>query len=77
MSEKRALEDTNANVDPTRVLTAGDSDSHAKLEAGDAEQRAAEQSQLDGDDAPPPTRLYKRRWLFVLLFSSYSLCNSY
>lgn len=23
------------------------------------------------------TRLYKRRWLIVLLFSSYSLCNSY
>lgn len=27
--------------------------------------------------APPPTRLYKRRWMIVLLFSSYSLCNSY
>lgn len=24
-----------------------------------------------------PTRLYRRRWLIVLLFSSYSLCNSY
>ncbi|CAL8316179.1 unnamed protein product [Merluccius merluccius] len=24
-----------------------------------------------------PTRLYKRRWLIVLLFSSYSLCNSF
>lgn len=24
-----------------------------------------------------PTRLYKRRWLIVLLFSSYSLCNAY
>uniref|UniRef100_A0A3P9I915 Choline/ethanolamine transporter FLVCR1 n=1 Tax=Oryzias latipes TaxID=8090 RepID=A0A3P9I915_ORYLA len=27
--------------------------------------------------APPPTRLYRRRWFIVLLFSSYSLCNSY
>ncbi|TRY88480.1 hypothetical protein DNTS_005160 [Danionella cerebrum] len=26
---------------------------------------------------PPETRLYKRRWLIVCLFSSYSLCNSY
>uniref|UniRef100_A0A3B4AXK5 Feline leukemia virus subgroup C cellular receptor family, member 2a n=1 Tax=Periophthalmus magnuspinnatus TaxID=409849 RepID=A0A3B4AXK5_9GOBI len=25
----------------------------------------------------PPTRLYKRRWLIVCLFSSYSLCNSF
>ncbi|KAI5618864.1 feline leukemia virus subgroup C receptor-related protein 2, partial [Silurus asotus] len=25
----------------------------------------------------PPTRLYRRRWLIVLLFSSYSLCNAY
>ncbi|KAF4084253.1 hypothetical protein AMELA_G00126590 [Ameiurus melas] len=24
-----------------------------------------------------PTRLYRRRWLIVLLFSSYSLCNAY
>ena len=77
MGEKQAPEDTNANVDQTRVLTAGDSDSHAKLEAGDAAQRAADHGQLDGDDALRPTRLYKRRWLIVLLFSSYSLCNSY
>uniref|UniRef100_A0A3P9JZ21 Feline leukemia virus subgroup C cellular receptor family, member 2b n=1 Tax=Oryzias latipes TaxID=8090 RepID=A0A3P9JZ21_ORYLA len=27
--------------------------------------------------APLPTRLYRRRWFIVLLFSSYSLCNSY
>lgn len=25
----------------------------------------------------PTTRLYKKRWLIVCLFSSYSLCNSY
>ncbi|KAJ8269950.1 hypothetical protein GJAV_G00108600 [Gymnothorax javanicus] len=25
----------------------------------------------------PPTRLYKRRWFIMLLFSSYSLCNSF
>uniref|UniRef100_A0AAY4C6L8 Major facilitator superfamily (MFS) profile domain-containing protein n=1 Tax=Denticeps clupeoides TaxID=299321 RepID=A0AAY4C6L8_9TELE len=26
---------------------------------------------------PPATRLYRRRWLVVLLFSSYSLCNAF
>ncbi|XP_030637596.1 choline/ethanolamine transporter flvcr2b [Chanos chanos] len=28
-------------------------------------------------EAVPVTRLYKRRWLIVFLFSSYSLCNSF
>uniref|UniRef100_A0A8C1MBE4 Feline leukemia virus subgroup C cellular receptor family, member 2b n=1 Tax=Cyprinus carpio TaxID=7962 RepID=A0A8C1MBE4_CYPCA len=28
-------------------------------------------------NAPPETRLYKKRWIIVFLFSSYSLCNSY
>ncbi|XP_042602361.1 feline leukemia virus subgroup C receptor-related protein 2-like isoform X1 [Cyprinus carpio] len=27
--------------------------------------------------APPETRLYKKRWVIVFLFSLYSLCNSY
>ena len=35
----------------------------------DVEEPPAEQLQ--------PTRLYVKRWLIVLLFSSYSLCNSY
>lgn len=54
-----------------------------------AEQRVLENHQAeDGETLPgdqpleggleaPPTRLYRRRWLIVLLFSSYSLCNSY
>lgn len=39
--------------------------------------------QVDGDQRQedhgeqPHTRLYRRRWMIVLLFSSYSLCNSY
>lgn len=28
-------------------------------------------------ETPGPTRLYKRRWFIVLLFSSYSLCNAF
>ncbi|XP_052391725.1 feline leukemia virus subgroup C receptor-related protein 2 isoform X1 [Carassius gibelio] len=28
-------------------------------------------------NTPPETRLYKKRWVIVFLFSSYSLCNSY
>uniref|UniRef100_A0A3Q1IC04 Uncharacterized protein n=1 Tax=Anabas testudineus TaxID=64144 RepID=A0A3Q1IC04_ANATE len=30
-----------------------------------------------GSDSALPTRLYKRRWLIVFLFSSYSLSNAY
>ncbi|XP_062406213.1 heme transporter FLVCR2-like isoform X4 [Sardina pilchardus] len=32
---------------------------------------------VSADKRQPATRLYKKRWLIVLLFSSYSLCNSY
>ncbi|KAG1938429.1 feline leukemia virus subgroup C receptor-related protein [Pimephales promelas] len=31
----------------------------------------------DHHNTPPETRLYKKRWIMVCLFSSYSLCNSY
>lgn len=45
--------------------------------------RERAEAQGEGTDArtecaqESPTRLYRRRWLIVLLFSSYSLCNSY
>lgn len=71
MNEKQALGDSQATADETKVGL----ESHAKLEAGDAAQPD------DGGRRPdaelPPTRLYRRRWMIVLLFSCYSLCNSY
>ncbi|KAG5857559.1 hypothetical protein ANANG_G00020730 [Anguilla anguilla] len=47
-----------------------------------------EKSNKQGDNAPvqtelknvssePTTRLYKRRWVIVFMFSSYSLCNAF
>lgn len=77
MSEKQALGDTTLNEDQTKG-NGVDLENHVKLdEAGDAVQCADNQSQLDGHEALRPTRLYKRRWMIVLLFSSYSLCNSF
>lgn len=32
---------------------------------------------LEHHNPPPETHLYKKRWIIVCLFSSYSLCNSY
>lgn len=32
---------------------------------------------LNDNESSQPTRLYKRRWFIVCLFSSYSLCNSF
>ncbi len=43
----------------------------SKTDATDAEVNFEQRS------APPETHLYKKRWLIVVLFSSYSLCNSY
>lgn len=73
MSEKPTLEDSKLYEDQTEA----DSKNHAKLEAGDAARRADGHDQRDGVEAQRPTRLYKRRWMIVLLFSSYSLCNSF
>jgi len=73
MSEKRALGDTKLNGDQTKA----DLVNHVYPEAGDAAQRSDCQSHQDGQEAQRPTRLYKRRWMIVLLFSSYSLCNSF
>ncbi|KAM7367944.1 hypothetical protein PAMP_014209 [Pampus punctatissimus] len=70
MSEKEALGDTKLNEEQTK-------ENNVKLEAGDGAKHAEDQVQLDGQEKLLPTRLYKRRWMIVLLFSSYSLCNSY
>lgn len=71
MNEKQALGDSRATADETKVGL----ENHAKLEAGDAAQPEDDRGQQD--EELPPTRLYRRRWMIVLLFSSYSLCNSY
>lgn len=50
------------------------------LSAGDSEEVRLEnniQLNRNGDDTTKTTKLYKRRWFIVLLFSSYSLCNSF
>lgn len=73
MSGKQSPGDTGLNDEQTKE----DSENQVKLEAVDAAQRAEDQSQPDGHETKQPTRLYKRRWMIVLLFSSYSLCNSY
>lgn len=73
MSGKQSSADTKLNEDQTKT----DLENHVEVEAGDGTQRADDQIRLDGQEALRPTRLYKRRWMIVLLFSSYSLCNSY
>uniref|UniRef100_A0AAY4C590 Major facilitator superfamily (MFS) profile domain-containing protein n=1 Tax=Denticeps clupeoides TaxID=299321 RepID=A0AAY4C590_9TELE len=45
-----------------------------------AEMSGSAELEVKGDRSaaePPATRLYRRRWLVVLLFSSYSLCNAF
>ncbi|XP_061602260.1 heme transporter FLVCR2-like [Cololabis saira] len=75
MVDKRALGDSKVNSEQSKA----DLENHDKeLEAaGDAARLPGEQASEDGHGAPPETRLYKRRWMMVLMFSSYSLCNSY
>lgn len=75
MVDKRALEDTEVNVEQSKP----DLENHVKEvePPGYAEKLPGDQAPEDGHEAPPATRLYKRRWMIVLLFSSYSLCNSY
>ncbi|CAN9507384.1 unnamed protein product [Ophioblennius macclurei] len=50
-----------------------------ELDAGDAPPRPVTDTdtQTQTQTQTQPTRLYKRRWLIVLLFSCYSLSNSY
>lgn len=73
MNEKETLGNTeiNDNVNST------DLEKHVMVESGDAAERTEAQSQLNGHEPVRPTRLYKRRWIIVFLFSSYSLCNSF
>ncbi|XP_069552753.1 choline/ethanolamine transporter flvcr2b isoform X3 [Brachyistius frenatus] len=73
MSEKQALEDTNVSEDQSKE----DLENHVKPEVGDADKCADDLSPQDGHGVVQPTHLYKRRWMIVLLFSSYSLCNSF
>uniref|UniRef100_A0A8C6K910 Choline/ethanolamine transporter FLVCR1 n=1 Tax=Nothobranchius furzeri TaxID=105023 RepID=A0A8C6K910_NOTFU len=73
MEEKQALGETKLNEEPGKE----ELENHVGLEAGDAGTLPGEQPLEVGHEAPQPTRLYKRRWLIVFLFSSYSLCNSY
>lgn len=81
MSEKQTLDEARLAEDEANQ-------NHVKLGAGDATATAAAaDDDDDGEeeekkppvryDEPQPTRLYRRRWLIVFLFSSYSLCNSY
>ncbi|KAE8286894.1 Feline leukemia virus subgroup C receptor-related protein 2 Calcium-chelate transporter [Larimichthys crocea] len=73
MGEKQSLGDGKLNGEQIKT----DLEDHVKLEAGEAAQCASDQAPLDGQETLQPTRLYKRRWMIVLLFSSYSLCNSF
>ncbi|XP_068432854.1 heme transporter FLVCR2 isoform X2 [Clinocottus analis] len=75
MSEKLTLPFGNTAPDEDQTKT--DPEDRVNLEAGVPEQRTEEPSPQSGHDAPQTTRLYKRRWMIVLLFSSYSLCNSF
>lgn len=68
MNEKQASGDTQAIANEAKVGL----DNHAMPET-----QCDDDQRLDGHDEQSPTRLYKRRWMIVLLFSSYSLCNSY
>lgn len=74
MSEKQTLDEARLAEDEANQ-------NHVKLGAGDATAAAAaaadEEKPPVGYDEPQPTHLYRRRWLIVFLFSSYSLCNSY
>lgn len=59
-------------------LTPADAEENrAEPGAGGAEPSADDPGRPGGQEAPRPTRLYRRRWMIVLLFSSYSLCNSF
>ncbi|XP_068198289.1 heme transporter FLVCR2 isoform X3 [Antennarius striatus] len=73
MTDKEASEGAKLNEDEIKV----DLGNHVNPNAEDATACADNQSHPNGVEARTPTRLYKRRWMIVLLFSSYSLCNSF
>lgn len=68
MNEKQASGDSQGTADEAKVGL----DKRAL-----AETQRDDDPRLGGHEQQPPTRLYRRRWVIVLLFSSYSLCNSY
>lgn len=72
MNERTAVPSGDAALDAKGYLDTG-----AGLVADDAVPRTDDPTGPGGREAPRPTRLYKRRWMIVLLFSSYSLCNSF
>ncbi|KAK7906890.1 hypothetical protein WMY93_015502 [Mugilogobius chulae] len=71
MSEKEVIKDSKVNGANKEDL---EKQAAEVLDHKDQPQDAEEQL---FSDAPSPTRLYKRRWIIVFLFSSYSLCNSF
>ncbi|CAB1443139.1 unnamed protein product [Pleuronectes platessa] len=71
MIEKLALEDPKPNLEETK-------EDHARQEETvDASLCTDEPKLKDGQEATRTTRLYRRRWMIVLLFSFYSLSNSF
>ena len=77
MSEEPALEDTKLNQGQTKEDHAQQQQQQQEEEAGDPTRCADENKLKDGHEATPTTRLYRRRWMIVLLFSCYSLSNSF
>ncbi|XP_008311129.1 choline/ethanolamine transporter flvcr2b isoform X2 [Cynoglossus semilaevis] len=69
MNEKQVSGDNDLYDDRTTE----DAENHVQLAAGDA----AVLAEKDDQAATQTTRLYKRRWIIVLLFSFYSLSNSF
>ncbi|KAK7906887.1 hypothetical protein WMY93_015499 [Mugilogobius chulae] len=73
MSEKEAFKDSKVNGANNEEDLEKQAKEAEVLNHKDQLQGAEEQC-----DVPlPPTRLYRRRWIIVFLFSSYSLCNSF
>lgn len=72
MSEKQTLDEVRLAEDEANQ-------NHVQLGAGDSAAAVAEEGKpaAGADEPQPALRLYRRRWLIVFLFSSYSLCNSY
>ncbi|KAM9355146.1 choline/ethanolamine transporter flvcr2a isoform 3-T4 [Pholidichthys leucotaenia] len=61
-----------------RALDAAENGPHLAVKGQDAaDQTERTSSRIPNGDSAVITRLYKRRWAIVLLFSSYSLSNAY
>lgn len=68
---------TSPNSEENENQNVTDVEKQKMMESGEPVLRIEPQAQMNGNEPIQPTRLYKRRWFIVLLFSSYSLCNSY